>query len=646
MLTTGALDPKTKFPKNPFGEVFSDFVDVFTSQVAGLTNVFDRVADYENAITKLSVSFGGGRSFAQEMRESMVNASVNVKAMGGDFDDMKEIIEGTNKAMGSTGIITSQGMESLYASLSLVSEGVDITAENAKSMVETFTKAGVSIYDIGSKVTTIFNEARVAGVNAKLVYDEVSKNLNQLNLFNFKNGVEGMAQMAASAQQLRINMSDTLKFADSLYDPEKAVEMASVFQRYGMGSLTNVYEMQDLARSDPKKLQEMLANEFSRFVEVNEETGERTINAYGQEIIRALQKENIGISADYIMQSGLAKAEMVDKREKIALPEWAQDEKLRDLLYSQAKMGKGGEYVISLGGMEREISSLTQAESERLKTQLQEQGTKSENEVELQRSGVHAMQQLHQTMAGFSQLIPEMIAANSKLSNSLDFMGKEFLKTLKGTTIKDLFGLEEKRSKGGVMRYETNPFMTKTASVSENLLGDLFKGVEGMFTKFQASVAAGTPMSALQIATELGAVLTNSIGKVVGQVAPSIGGTGVMGVVNSALAPFLSTFANYTNDPNAAAINPFLRNNPALLTPAPVATVGGSPISTVGSSPVMTGTISIKAPDPLKLEVTVNGEKGRFSELFEEPYKSQFTKMISESASQMGQKMFFSQNTQ
>jgi hypothetical protein len=484
--STVANEPSLTFPTEVFGKLMENYSKLATSQLSGFSK---RVSDYENAIMKLSTQFGGGRAFAETMRESFSRAATDVTSMGGQFEDMQDIQEAANEAMGGTVMITAEGMKQIYASVSMVEGGLQVSKENAKSLIENFTKAGMSIYNIGTEVNKIMNVAKESGANAKLVFDEIEKNIGKLNLFNFKNGVEGMAKMASESQKLRISMDDTLKIADSLFDPEKAVEMASTFQRMGMGSLTNVYQLQDISRNDPKKLQEMLATEFQRFVTIDAQTGERTINAMGQEVIRVLSKEIPGLSTDYILNAGLAMAEFNDKVKKIELPDWASDQASKDLLYRQAQLGeKGtameGRYVINIDGVARDISTLTKEESEKLKTQIQEQKQPNQDIIEAQRSSQHEIMKLNNTLTALHSFYPNLIASNKTVNDALMNMGKSF-NDFNKKYVFPVMGVETKTEGKKSERFDISGAKTIVDGLSDQVLQSMNNVVKQIYSNPQ-----------------------------------------------------------------------------------------------------------------------------------------------------------------
>ncbi len=603
-------EPTLQYSSSMFKDIAGAFKDLAKTQADGF---FERVADFENAIMGLSSTFGGGRAFAQTLRDSFAKAEVDIKMMGGTYKDMVDIQQAANEAMGSAAIITAEGQKQLFASISLVEGGMNITKENAKSLIENFTKAGFSVYNIGQEVNKIFNTAKETGANVKLVFDEVEKNMSKLNLFNFKNGVEGMTKMAAQSQMLRVTMQETLDFAEQLYDPEKAVEVASTFQRLGLGSMTNVYELQDMARSDPKKLQEMLASEFTRFVEIDAQTGERRINAMGQEVIRVLSKEVPGLKTDYIVQSGLAMAEFQDKVKKIELPDFAQDESLKNLIYAQAKLGeKGtdmeGKYIINVGGEAKDISTLKDEDLKRVRAELDAQARPNADVIEAQRSSQHELLQLNNSIKALHNFYPSLLASNKTVNEGLSKLGGIMLRNFKEKVMTGpVFGLEKTTTESGGERMDVTKRMGEVNTISDVFLNTMTSSVSTLF----AEVLSGTPV--VDALKDLQAKLGNAI---IGSLPANFEFSGldkkVFDFVKDAFTKMSTGAMGGINlNPSTSSVSPV---SPTTVSVVPASSTPITPLSPSSS------VVSLVQSNPFNINLNVNAPNvdQRFKELMSE----------------------------
>ena len=160
----------------------------------------------ETAATKLALGFGGMRGLTASIKQNMEGAAASVIELGGSLADVAAIQEGVVKALQTQTILNKEAYADLYAVGNLVGDGSKVTAESTKKMVEGFMNAGYGLYDVSNQVLGIINKSRELGVTTAAVYSQISANIGKLALFNFENGVQGMAQMAAKAASLRIDM--------------------------------------------------------------------------------------------------------------------------------------------------------------------------------------------------------------------------------------------------------------------------------------------------------------------------------------------------------------------------------------------------------------------------------------------------------
>ena len=74
-----------------------------------------------------------------------------------------------------------------------------------------------------------------------------------MSKFNFKDGVAGLADMAAKSAVLRVGMDKALTSAEELYKPEKAQALVNTLSRLGAtgsSDLMNVEKVRFMARNE------------------------------------------------------------------------------------------------------------------------------------------------------------------------------------------------------------------------------------------------------------------------------------------------------------------------------------------------------------------------------------------------------------
>jgi hypothetical protein len=202
----------------------------------------------------------------------------------------------------------------------------------------------------------VINSAREIGVNAQAVSKQVVENMSKMNQFNFQGGVEGMAKMAAQAVNLRVDMKATLDIAKGLFNPEKAIEMASAMQRLGVaqGDLLDPLKLMDLARNDPAELQNQIAQMSKQFVQLNADGHFEIMPGAKQQLMEIGQE--LGYNNGELERMALGGAELEQKMGKIKFPEFATKEQ-QEMLANITEMGANGDMKIKVDGKEMDINA-------------------------------------------------------------------------------------------------------------------------------------------------------------------------------------------------------------------------------------------------------------------------------------------------
>jgi|688.fasta_scaffold58565_4 hypothetical protein len=304
-------------------------------------------------------TFGQGREMIQGLKQSMTGAVDAVKLLGGGWSDILNIQDGISRDLNRNIVLSKDSYESLYAT----SEVAGVSAQN---MVTSFKDAGISAYHASSEMGKVVNIAREIGVNAQDVSSKVLNNMDALNKYNFEGGVQGLAKMAAQASMLRIEMSQTLSFAEKVFDPEGAIETAAALQRLGVAQsdLLDPLRLMDLSQNDPAELQNQIVQMTQQFVKLNDAGNFEIMKGSKRQLREIAQAMNIPYET--LTKMALGSAELEDKMKKIRFPPLTLDENQKTLIANMAEM-KDGTYKIEVGGETKSVSELNEKDLDLLK---------------------------------------------------------------------------------------------------------------------------------------------------------------------------------------------------------------------------------------------------------------------------------------
>ena len=325
----------------------------------------------------------------------------------------------------------------------------------SKTLITNFKEQGFALSQIPKTMEKVIQTSRALGVNVAAVSESVVTNISKLNTFNFSNGVEGLTRMAAQAGMIGVDMGKIFKIAEDLFDPEKAVELASSLQRLGVatGDLIDPLKLMDLGQNNPQELQNQIVEMSKRFTFFNEQNQKFEILPGAKRELREIASA-MGMSADELAKMALGSSTLADKMSKIRFPELGIElpEDQKTLIANMAEM-KDGEYKIKFEetkevdgervktgrAVEKSVAQLSPEDLESLKYQQTLQAKSLEDvaleSMELERRTANAAEALVSTGRG--------TLATSRLANK----GQELL----SHTVKDLVNLtkEAATTKGG-----------------------------------------------------------------------------------------------------------------------------------------------------------------------------------------------------
>jgi len=315
------------------GEIFSNNFD--NAKIKGILHEVD------SAASEVMKTMGVSNQNLVAIKASMVDASTSVVALGGDFRAIIDMQNSAAKTLGRNLILNSESYAKLYAAK-------EVSGQSIEQITAGFKDAGFSMYNASSQMEKVVLKANSLGVNSQTVSKQVLENMSALNKFNFANGVDGLAKMAAQATGLRVDMKSTLDLADRLFDPEKAISMAASMQRLGVAQsdLLDPLRLMDLAQNDPAELQNQIAKMSEQFVRLNKD-GNFEIMPGAKRQMKEISMELFG-NTEQLSKMALGSAELSEKMKSIKFPGGDISEDQRTMIANMAEMNKGtGKYEVS-----------------------------------------------------------------------------------------------------------------------------------------------------------------------------------------------------------------------------------------------------------------------------------------------------------
>jgi len=268
----------------------------------GLDDIKNTLGDLTKNVTSLNISgifqqfTNGAASVLKNIAEIDAQMRTNLEGQGSAYGDLAD---GMRKQIGDIGSVVSnigvtmkdtiEGVRSLtdasgrFALIGkqTITEGLTASAAYTKSNTfllentEKFRTVGLGLADAAKSVTSIGQTSISLGLNAKKVTDTLVTNLDKLNTYGFKNGIEGLSRMVQQAQSLGISVDRTFTIASDLFDPAKAIDMTANLQALGgaFGDFADPLKLMYDATNNVDGLQDSLAGAAKNLATYNTEQG-------------------------------------------------------------------------------------------------------------------------------------------------------------------------------------------------------------------------------------------------------------------------------------------------------------------------------------------------------------------------------------
>ena len=337
-----------------------------------VTGIRDMVESIDKEFSSVANSIGAGREQAFLLKQTLTEGLTEITRLGGDVSKITLQIQGLQKTFGTQLVLNKNVTDELFAT-------TQATGLAADTLFESYANVGKSIYEVNSEMAQIMENANLIGVNAKNVTAAVQTNMSALSKFNFKDGVMGLADMAAKSAVLRVGMDKALASAEELYKPEKAQALVNTLSRLGAtgsSELMNVERVRYLARNEPAKLQEEIAKMSAQFVD---ETGK--MSAVGMDFLKEIAQD-AGYGVDELSKMGIAFTQIQEKKDLInqtglQIADPKEMEKLTNLLTK----GKDGKFEVTYEQNGEQITKALQDMDSFEKGKLQEFLSKQNQEI-------------------------------------------------------------------------------------------------------------------------------------------------------------------------------------------------------------------------------------------------------------------------
>lgn len=232
--------------------------------------------------------------------------------------------------------------------------------DNGRTMGEisaAFMQVGSNMESVGETVSKMFTNAHKSGLSFQKISASVKSHLKEVNQYGFKNGIDGMRQMAEYAEKIGMDMSQALKASGKMNSLTGATDVAARLSVLGgnFQKLGNPLQMLNESLTDVESLQKRIGNMFSGMAKWDAQKGMISVSAVDRMRINEAASA-MGLDAGEVYKSveTQARRDMIEKQIGLGLsPE------LKNLIANTGTINKEGRAgIIDKSGNFRDVSEI------------------------------------------------------------------------------------------------------------------------------------------------------------------------------------------------------------------------------------------------------------------------------------------------
>ena len=401
---------------------------VSASIYSSLEKVGEEIIKMDKRAASLVRNMGLTSEASLIIKRELGTAAIDIIKAGGDAETglavAQEILKTTNK----NAIVSGE----IIADISATSR---VTGVAASTLQASFNDVGMEAAHISKQMETVVQTASSMGVNAQAVSALVVTNMDKMNKFGFSGGVKGLAEMASKSAAMRVDMSQVFSLAEDLLSPEKAIEVASAFQRLGASSsqLADPLKLMDMAQNNVPELQNQLAKLTEKYTYFDKETKTFQIMPGARRELMAISKE-IGVSYENLTKMSIEGAKLKQKMSEISFSGFdiSDEQKTQIAQMAELKDMGGGQmdYVVKFKDEQGNVQEKTLQELQKnqemqgsLKSYLEKQKEmtgKSMQDIAVDQLGYaeRTLKEIEALNMGIATLVSGSKAADSTLKTA------------------------------------------------------------------------------------------------------------------------------------------------------------------------------------------------------------------------------------
>lgn len=278
------------------------------------------------------------------VRKELIESSIASAEFGYNLEDVADLYKGLVQQSGKFSLINKE----IVADASPLASTLAMSMTEFSTLLGDFEKVGVGTSDTMEAINKIVIDSIGLGLSSKKITTEIQQNIDKLNQYGFKNGVDGLSKMVQKSNEFKMSMQSVYGIAEKVFSPEGAIELAANLQVLGgaIGDFNDPLRLMYMANNDIGGIQDALIGAASSLATYNDEQDRFEVT--GLNLMRARQMaKDFGIDLGELTKIAVSTGERLQASTMLNSTGLNIDDKQMEFITNLARMD-GGEMKIML----------------------------------------------------------------------------------------------------------------------------------------------------------------------------------------------------------------------------------------------------------------------------------------------------------
>jgi len=268
--------------------------------------ILNQLARESQLRTDINESIGIAGDLSKNLRDDIVDSTAAGIRFGYGMNNVRDMIKKIMEESGRFNLISQKTIESTFAT----SRAFIGDLRDMGEAISQFEKIGVGASSATVAIEKAGKGSLELGLSGKKTTQDLRTNIEKLNEFGFKNGIQGLAEMSRKATEFRISMGEAFKIAENVMDPDKAIELSANLQVLGgaIGDFNDPLKLMYMATNNVEGLQDALIEAAGSLATYNSEQGRFEISGVNLRRAREMAK-TLGIDYKELTRTAIASQE-------------------------------------------------------------------------------------------------------------------------------------------------------------------------------------------------------------------------------------------------------------------------------------------------------------------------------------------------